>query len=128
MLHIAHTWFQLRAGYVGFYFWQQLLDNWVAGSSLRVTICDTIKLNQSFVDPDQFQFSVLHLISWTPFRAWFWQKPHLNWTYHSRDITIVMLLKTVKYKRKLRAIIGFISKYIFPTNDWFSFVRWDQML
>ena len=38
-------------------------------------------------------------------RAIFWWNPHQNWTFGSRDISILVLLKTIKYKGNWKLLL-----------------------
>ena len=84
-----------------------------------VLICDAIKLNQSFVDQDQF--SVLLLVEPLSESLILAKAPsQLDLTFQWYDHFSVTQNKQIQ--RKLRVITGFISKSIFLTNDWFSLI------
>ena len=59
-----------------------------------VTIC--FKQNESELDKNPIIF--LNSIVCYICRAIFCSKPHQNWTYGSRNMVILVLLKTIKYK------------------------------
>ncbi len=71
-------------------------------------ICDAIKLNQSVVDPGQF--SGLHFIVEQLLELDFGKSSFQRFDQFS-------VTQNNQVLRKLRAIIGFISKSIFLTND-----------
>ena len=66
--------------------------------------CDAIKQNESELEKNNnsvFSFIVCHNV-----RAISHWNPHQNWTYGSRDITMLVMLKTIKYKGNLMLLLA----------------------
>ena len=85
-----------------------------------MTICDTIKQNESELESNEnwvFHSNVCFIV-----RALFWWKPHQNWTSHPRDIAILVMPKTTKYKRNWILLLAISFKSITASSNSFCLI------